>query len=113
MEPAGCRAWAAGRRAQLGARCPPLLCRHGLCCLCAQVRALRGTSKAATANGVGPGQHALVTGLRGLPQAGDTLTVGVDAAAQPGAEAWLSVPLAYKEPLLLALPCALLPAPCL
>uniref|UniRef100_A0A7S3QQL7 Tr-type G domain-containing protein n=2 Tax=Dunaliella tertiolecta TaxID=3047 RepID=A0A7S3QQL7_DUNTE len=43
-----------------------------------KVRALRGTSRKATAEGVGPGQHALVTGLKGLPQAGDSMTVVAD-----------------------------------
>jgi hypothetical protein len=41
------------------------------------VRALRGATKQATLTGVGPGQHALVTGLKGLPQAGDSLTVRI------------------------------------
>lgn len=50
-----------------------------------RVRALRtgggsGAGEAAPAGGVGPGQHALVVGLKGLPQAGDVLTVGGWAA---------------------------------
>ena len=50
-----------------------------------QVRALRASSGAAVgATGVGPGLHALVLGLRGLPQAGDDLVVG-------GASVWCAV----------------------
>lgn len=53
-----------GPKKQPNAHCPVL-----------QVKSLRGTSRQATMTGVGPGQHALVTGLKGLPHAGDSVTV--------------------------------------
>lgn len=44
------------------------------CCLVHQVRALRD-SRGQTLTSVGPGQHAVVSGLKGLPAAGDEVQV--------------------------------------